>query len=67
MNKPAELPCMPPEPSFQLKHNINNHSIELEDVHMLQEVKDGLSSLLEGEYNSIISKSPMDFGTNEPP
>ena len=27
-----------------------------------QEAKDGLSSLLEGEYNSIIFKSPTDLG-----
>ena len=27
MTKSAELPCIPPESSFQLKHNINKHSI----------------------------------------
>ena len=63
MNKPTGLPCMPSELSFQLEHNINKHSIVLEDAHILQEAKDGLlSSLLEGEYNRIISKSPADLG-----
>ena len=60
-NKPVELPCLPPESSFQPEHNINRHSIVLEDAHIPQEAKDGLSSLLEGEYN-IISKSPKHVG-----
>ena len=51
---------MLPELSFQLDHNISKHSIVLEDAHILQEAKNRLSSLLEVEYNSIISKSPMD-------
>ena len=62
MNKPTELPYLPLGSSFQLEHNIKKHSMILEDVHILQEAKDGLSSLLEGEYNSIISKSSMDVG-----
>ena len=53
---------MPSESSFQLKHNINKHSVVLKDAHILQEAKDWLSSLLEGKYNSIMSKSPMDVG-----
>ena len=53
---------MPPESNFQPEHNINKHSIVLMDTHIPQEAKDGLSSLLEGEYNSIISKSSMDMG-----
>ena len=53
---------MPPESSFQLEHRINKHSIVLEDAHILQEAKDGLSSLVEGTYSSIISKLPTDLG-----
>ena len=60
-NKPAELPCT----LTKLEHNINKHSVVLEDAHMLQEAKDGLSSLPEGEYNKIISKLHTDVvGTN---
>ena len=58
--KPEKLPCMPPESFFWPEHNINKHSIVLEDAHIQQEAKDGLSSLLEGDNNSIISKSPTD-------
>ena len=53
---------MPPMSSFQLENNINKHSIVLEDAHILQEAKDELASLLEGEYNSIISTSSTDVG-----
>ena len=53
---------MLPGSSFQPEHNINRHSIVLEDAHIPQEAKDGLASLLEGEYNSIISKSLTDVG-----
>ena len=53
MKKPMELLCMLPESGFQPEHNINTYSIVLEDAHLLQEAKDGLSSLHEGEYNSI--------------
>ena len=48
--------------SAGLEHNINRHSIVLEDAHIPQEAKDGLTSLLEGDYSSIISKSPMTVG-----
>ena len=60
--KPAELPCMLPEESFQLEHNFTKLSVVLEDALILQEAKNGLSSLHEGEYNSIISKSPINVG-----
>ena len=53
---------MLPESGFQLEHNINKNSTVLEDAHIMQEAKDGLSSLLEGENNNIISKSPIDVG-----
>ena len=59
-NKPAELPCISPKSCFQLEHNFNKHSISLEDAYIPQKAKDDLASLLEGEYNSIISTSPMD-------
>ena len=47
---------------FSAVAHINRHSIVLEDAHILQEAKDGLISLLEGEYSSSIFKSPMDVG-----
>ena len=53
---------MLPKSSFKPEHSINKHSIVLEDTHILQEAKDGLSSSLEGEYNRIIFKSPTDVG-----
>ena len=62
MNKPAELPCMTPESSFQPDHNINKHSIVLEDAQILQEAKDGLSSLLQGNTTASSSKSHIDVG-----
>ena len=40
----------------------NKHSIVLQDAHIPQEAKDGLSFILEEEYNSIISKLPTDVG-----
>ena len=61
-NSPAELPCMPPESSFQPGHNNTKQSVGLQDAQIPQEAKDKLSSLLERDYNSIISKSPMDVG-----
>ena len=61
-NKSAKLLCMPPKSSFQPEHNISRHSILLEDAHITQEDKDGLASLLEGEYSSSIYKSPTDVG-----
>ena len=59
-NSLIKLSYMPPESSFQPEHNNTKHSIVLQDAHTPQEAKDGLSSLLEVEYSSIISKSPMD-------
>ena len=53
---------MMPESSFQLEHSDTKHSIVLQDVHIPQEAKDGLSSLLEVDYSSIISKLSMDVG-----
>ena len=61
-NNPVELPCMPPKSHFQLEYSNTKHSIVLQDAHIPQEARDGLSFLLEGEYNSIISKSPTDMG-----
>ena len=59
VNSPTELPCIPPDSSFQPGHNMK-HSIALQNAHIPQETKDGLSSLLKGVYNSNISKSPTD-------
>ena len=61
-NSPMELLSMLPESSFQSEYNITKHSIVLQDTKILQVAKDGLSSLLEGDYNCIISKSPKDVG-----
>ena len=58
--KPMELPCIPPESSFLLEQSNAKQSIVLKDAHILQDAKDGLTSLLEGENNSIISKSPIE-------
>ena len=52
---------MPLNPAFSWSTVIPNTQV-LEDVHILQDAKDGLASLLKGEFNSIISKSPMDVG-----
>ena len=48
-NKATDLPCMPPKSSFQPEHSNTKHSIVLQDSLILQEAKDCLSSLLEGE------------------
>ena len=40
-HKPIELPCMPPESSFQLEHSNTKCSIVLDNAHILQGVKDG--------------------------
>ena len=61
-NSPTELPSMLPESSLQPEHNSKKHSVVLQDAQIPQEAKDGLSSLLEGAYDSIISKSPTDVG-----
>ena len=56
-----ELPSILPESSFHPEHN-TKHSMLLQDAQITQEANDNLSLLLEGDYNSIISKSPMDVG-----
>ena len=61
MNKPAELPCMTPESSFQPDHNINKHSIVLEGSNTAGS-QGWAIFLTSGQYNSIISKSHMDVG-----
>ena len=61
-NIPTELPSMLPESSVQPEHNNAKHSIVLLDAKIPQEAKNGLSSLHEGDYNSIISNTPMDVG-----
>ena len=58
----TELPSLPPESSIQSQCNITKHSVVLHDAQILQEAKGELPSLLEGDYNSIISKSSMDVG-----
>ena len=62
VNSPVELQSMPPESFFQPEHNNTNQSIVLQDGQMQQEAKDKISSLLTGDYNCIVSKSPMDVG-----
>ena len=61
-NSPVELPSMLPESSFHSEHNIPKHSIVLHNAQIPQKAKDGLSSLHEGDYNRIISKSPTNVG-----
>ena len=61
-NSPAELPSMPPESTFQPEHNNTKQSVVLQDAQIPQEAKDKLSSLLEGDYNSTVSKSHRDVG-----
>ena len=64
MISPGQLMVQPqqtnmlPESSVKLEQNVNQQIIVLEDPHVPQTAKDWISSLLEGEYNSIISKSP---------
>ena len=50
------------ESSFQPENNNTKQPIVLQYAQIAQEAKDGLSYVLEGEYNNIISKSPMDVG-----
>ena len=57
---PVELLSMLPESSFQLEQNGLKQSILLQDAQIPQEVKNKLSSLLEVDYNSTVSKSTMD-------
>ena len=54
-NTPAELPRMSFESSFQPGHNNSKQSILLQDAQIPQEAKDELSSLLEKDFNSIVS------------
>ena len=62
-NSPTELPTIPPESRFQLEHNESNRqSIILQDVQVPQEARGKLSSLLENEFDSTISKSSTDIG-----
>ena len=60
--KPTQLPCMLPESSIQLAQSNAKQSIALEDAQISQDAQDGLASLLEVEFNSIISVSPVDVG-----
>ena len=60
IDKQTELPRMPSESSFQPECSNTKHSTVLPDVHIPQDAKDGLASLLDGGFNSTISKSPMD-------
>ena len=52
---------MPPESSFQPQEGLIS-SILLHDAQIPQKAKDKLSSLLEKDYDSIVSKSPIDVG-----
>ena len=49
-------------PAEQPKQNGSKPLILLQDAQILQEAKDRFSSLLEEEYDSIVSKSPTDVG-----
>ena len=53
---------MPCDSSFQPESNGLRQFILLEDAQMPQETKDKLSSLLEKDYSSNVSKSPLDVG-----
>ena len=61
-NSPVEILSMPPESSFQLEHNNTKQSVVLQDAQILQKAKEKVSALLEGDYNSIVLKSPMVVG-----
>ena len=61
-HSPVELLNRSHESSFQQEHNNTKHSIGLQVAQIPQEVKDKLHSLPEGDYDTIISKSPMDVG-----
>ena len=62
-NSPTELPTTTPESSFQLVHNnLKRQSVITQDAKVPQEARDKLSSLLENEFVSIISKSLSDVG-----
>ena len=62
LTSPTELPCVPSDASLGPEYNNTKHSIVLLDAQILQDAKDWPSSLIEREYNSIISKSPVDVG-----
>ena len=57
---------MPPELSFKPEQNYPKQLILLHDAQIPQEAKDKCSSLLEGDYNSSVSKSTMDVGRTNP-
>ena len=60
-NCPVGLLRMPPESTFHPEHNAKQ-SIVLQDAQIPQEAKDKLSSFLEGDCSSIVSKSLTDVG-----
>ena len=77
-NSPTELPTIPPPSSFQPEHDIlKRQSVILQETQVPQEAEDNLSSLLENEFDSILSISStevgrtnlfkMDIPTMEPP
>ena len=61
-HNPVKLQSMIPVSGFQPEHNNTKHGIVLLDAKIPQEVKYVLSALLDGNYHSIISKSPMVVG-----
>ena len=61
-NSPMKLSCMLPKSSFQLDHRNTRHSMASQDAHIPKEATEGLLSLLEGEYSSIIFRSCMNIG-----
>ena len=61
-NSLVELLSMLPESRVQPEHSNLKQLIILQDAQLQQEAKDKLSSLLEGNKDSIVSKSPMDVG-----
>ena len=66
-NSQIELPSVPPESHFQPEQNNLKPLIPLGDPQIPHEAKDKLSLLLEKEYDSNVSKSPMLVGrTNIP-
>ena len=65
-NSLVQLPSMPPESSFQQEQINSKQSILLQIVEIPQEAKDKLFLLLEGDFNSLVSKSPMGVGGTNP-
>ena len=64
-NSIVKLPSMLPESSFQPELNNAKQSVVLQDAQIPQEAIDKLSSLLEWDYNSIVSKSAMAVGRRD--